>query len=42
MIMSRFYEYCYTKRDIMMHGTGPTSMVDKIVFRVLNYFANKY
>lgn len=39
--MKRIYEMAYTKREMMITGETPTPL-KKIIFKVVNYLANKY
>ena len=40
-MLIKFYEYCYTQREIMIHDTKVTAFT-KIKFKVISYFANKF
>lgn len=39
--MIKIYEYCYTKRELMIYTSKPT-ILNKLIFKVINYLANKY
>ncbi|MGL6024375.1 MAG: hypothetical protein ACRC0F_07145 [Cetobacterium sp.] len=37
------YEYCYSKREMMIHDTTKKStLIKKLQFKLISYFANKF
>ena len=39
--MEKLYELCYTKREVMIHCSKST-LINKLLFKIVDYFARKY